>query len=86
LNEQMQERWVGLFAWVFLVALLVWVVAAATLGIPHGPGHSIESMTPVQTVYDISLPTWLGSIVGIIGLLAVKAFGAIRRSEAPRSN
>jgi hypothetical protein len=38
-------------------------------------------MTPVQTIYAVALPIWLGALGGIVGLLAVRAFGALRRSN-----
>ena len=57
-----------------VVLYIAWLVAAAVLGIPHGPGHSIASMTAVQTIYNIALPIWLGSLVGIVALLAIRAY------------
>jgi hypothetical protein len=74
MNEHVSETWLTWFSWIFAVGLIVWLVAAAVLGVPHGPGHSIESLTPVQTIHDISFPVWIGSLAGIAGLLAVRAF------------
>jgi hypothetical protein len=77
MDEHVFERWLAWFTRAFLAGLIVWVVAAAVLGIPHGPGHSIESLTPVQTIHDISFPVWIGSLAGIAGLLAVRAFQSL---------
>ena len=37
----------------FAIALGVWVGALAILGIPHGSGHSIESLTLFETLRDV---------------------------------
>jgi hypothetical protein len=85
--EQMRRRWFGWFAQILLFALVVWMIATAVLAIPHGEGHSIEStMAPVQTVSNIAFPIWLGSLVGMIGLLAVGAFEALDRSADRHSS
>ncbi len=81
MNEHVAEIWFGWFSRAFLVGLIVWLVAAAVLGIPHGLGHSIESMTPVQTIHDISFPVWVGGLAGIAGLLALRAFHSLGRSS-----
>jgi hypothetical protein len=79
-DEQMQRRWFGVFAQILLFTLVIWIVATAILGIPHGAGHSIESMKWAETISNIVFPLWLGSFVGLIGTLAVAAFGAIRET------
>jgi hypothetical protein len=80
-HEQMRRRWFGWFAQLLLFALVIWMIATAILAIPHGVGHSIGSMmAPVQTVSNIAFPIWLGSLVGMIGLLAVGAFEALSQA------
>lgn len=82
MNQNVSERWLAWFFWIFLVGLIVWLVAAAVLGIiPHGPGHSIESMTPLQTIHDISFSAWVGGLAGITGLLVVRAFHSLSGSS-----
>ncbi len=81
MDEHEGQKWLELFLRGFLVALIVWIFAAAILGIPHGVGHSIGSLDPVQAVHDIALPVWVGSLAGPLGLLIVRAF----RSLTPRA-
>lgn len=83
MGERAVEKWLGWFSWVFLVGLILWLVAAAALGIPHGEGHSIEAMTPVQTIHDIAFPVWIGGLAGIIGLLAISAFHSLSPVRQP---
>jgi hypothetical protein len=64
-------RWTGVIWRAFVIGLAVWVAAAALLGVPHGEGHSIESMAPVQTVHDIAFPVWVGSLAALLGALTL---------------
>jgi hypothetical protein len=66
--------------WAFGIGISLWVAATAILAIPHGPGHSIESMTPFVFVRDIAFPLWLGAFVSILAGLALRAW----RSLTPR--
>ena len=56
------------------------VAASAFLAIPHGPGHSIESMTPFVFLRDVAFPVWVGAFVSILAGLALRAW----RSLTPR--
>ncbi len=75
-----QSVWVRRCAALFVVALIVWTASAAILGVPHGPGHSIESMKIVEVTRDISLPLWIGGFVGILGALSLDALRITRRT------
>ena len=78
MSDQAVGIWVKWFSRVFLIALLMWMATSAALGIPHGPGHSIERMTWAQTIRDITVPIWTGAVAGVIGLLAVRACRVIK--------
>lgn len=69
-----RATWVRWFSAAFVIGLVPWIVSAAVLGVPHGVGHSIESMRWLETVRDVSLPLWLGGLAGIVGALALEAF------------
>ena len=81
MDEHSSGRWFGWLSRALLVALAAWVVSSVALGIPHEPGHSIESMRPVQTLHDIAFPIWFGALVGIAGLLAIRVCDALGRSD-----
>jgi hypothetical protein len=85
MNDHMLERSVAWSSRAFIVALAVWVVAAAVLGIPHGVGHSIEKMTLVQTIRDIALPVWGGALAGLVGILTARAAVALGRAAGRSS-
>ncbi len=61
----------------FLVGMALWVVSSVILAVPHGPGHSIESMTPLVVIRDAAFPVWLGAFVAILAALALKAVRSI---------
>jgi len=71
------DAWVPYVAPLLVIGLVSWIVASATLGIPHGRGHSIESMTGIVALRDIAFPVWLGSFVGILAALALRAFRSL---------
>jgi hypothetical protein len=85
MNDHVLERSVAWSLQTFIVALAVWVVAAAVLGIPHGVGHSIEKMTFVQTIRDIALPVWGGALAGLVGILAARAALALGHTASRSS-
>ena len=66
--------------WAFGIGISLWVAASAILAIPHGPGQSIESMTPFVFVRDVAFPLWIGAFVSILAGLALRAW----RSLTPR--
>ena len=68
------DRFVPLAQSTFSIALFVWVGASIVLAIPHGPGHSIESLRLFEVVRDMALPVWVAGLVLIAAALAVKAF------------
>ena len=51
----------------FAIGLSIWVPAAALLGVPHGEGHTIETMVPIQIARDIAFPVWVGSLAVLLG-------------------
>jgi len=57
----------------FTIAIALWVVASMILAIPHGRGHSIESMTPFVVLRDAAFPVWVGAFVCILGAFALRA-------------
>jgi len=59
--------------WSFGIGISVWVAASLVLAIPHGMGHSIETMGPFEILRDAAFTVWLGSFVGILVVLALKA-------------
>jgi hypothetical protein len=65
----------------FAIALGVWVGASAILGIPHGSGHSIESLTVFETLRDVSLPFVVGGFLAILASLALAATGRLTRER-----
>lgn len=60
-----------------LIGIGLWVVASVILAIPHGPGHSIESMTPFVVVRDAAFPVWLGAFVCVLAALALEAWRSL---------
>jgi hypothetical protein len=64
----------------FLLGIGLWVVASVVLAIPHGPGHSIESMTPFVVVRDAAFPVWLGASACVLIALALKAWRSLDNS------
>ena len=77
------DRWRGIFSRAFLIGLVVWIVSSALLGIPHGPAHSIESPRWIEALRDISLPIWLGSFIGLLAALVMRASTSLRsRSDS----
>jgi hypothetical protein len=58
----------------FLVAVVLWTLAALVLAIPHGPGHSIESMTPFVLLRDAALPVALAAFACMLAALVVRAW------------
>jgi hypothetical protein len=63
--------------WAFVIGVALWVAASAVLAIPHGPGHSIESMTPFIVLRDATLPVWVGAFVCILAGLALRAWRSL---------
>jgi hypothetical protein len=68
------DRFVPLAQSTFYICLLVWVGASIVLAIPHGQGHSIESLRLFEVVRDMAFPVWVASLLLIVAALAVKAF------------
>jgi hypothetical protein len=64
----------GFLSGAFVIGIALWVAASATLAIPHGPGHSIESMTPFVVLRDGAFPVWVGAFVCILAGLALRAW------------
>lgn len=64
-------------AWAFFIGISVWVAASAILAIPHGPGRSIESMTPFVVIRDGAFPVWLGALVCILAGLALRVWRSL---------
>jgi hypothetical protein len=60
--------------WAFGIAIALWVGTSAVLAIPHGQGHSIESMTPFVFLRDAAFPVWVGGFVCILAALALRAW------------
>jgi hypothetical protein len=58
----------------FLVATVAWALASLVLVIPHGPGHSIESMTPVVLVRDAASPVAIASFACMLAALVVRTW------------
>jgi hypothetical protein len=52
--------------WAFVIGIARWVAASVVLAIPHGQGHSIESMTPFVVLRDAAFPVWIGAFVCIL--------------------
>jgi hypothetical protein len=85
-NPVEQQTWIRWSSYAYSIGLILWVAASALLGIPHGPGHSIESMKPLETMRDVSLPLWVGGLAGIAGALALQTldrFGRPAGGEGP---
>jgi hypothetical protein len=61
----------------FVVGVALWVAASVVLAIPHGSGHSIESMTPVAVLRDAAFPVWLGAFACILAALALRAWRSL---------
>lgn len=59
--------------WSFGIGMSVWVAASLVLAIPHGMGHSIESLQGFEVLRDGAFPVWLGAFVAILVVLALKA-------------
>jgi hypothetical protein len=57
----------------FLIGIGLWVAGSVVLAIPHGPGHSVESMTAMVVLRDAAFPVWLGAFACILAALALKA-------------
>ena len=66
-----------LFTRAFFIGIALWVVTSVVLAIPHGPGHSIESMTPVVVLRDAAFPVWLGAFVCLLAALALKTWRSL---------
>jgi hypothetical protein len=64
------NRWLSSL---FAVGIAAWTVSSAVLGIPHGPGHSIGSMTLVETINNIAFPVWVGAFLWILAALCREA-------------
>ena len=60
--------------WAFVIGIALWVAASAVLAIPHGQGHSIESMTPFVILRDAALAVWVGAFASILAGLALRAW------------
>lgn len=60
--------------WAFFIGIAVWVAASTVLAIPHGQGHSIESMTPFVVLRDGASTVWVGAFVCILAGLALRAW------------
>jgi hypothetical protein len=60
-------------AWSFGIGISVWVAASLVLAIPHGMGHSIESLQGFEILRDGAFVVWLGAFVAILVVLALKA-------------
>jgi hypothetical protein len=63
--------------WAFFTAIALWVAASAVLAIPHGQGHSIESMTPFVVLRHAAFPVWVGAFVCILAGLALRAWRSL---------
>jgi len=63
--------------WSFGIGISVWVAASLVLAIPHGMGHSIETMTPFEILRDGAFPVWLGAFVAILAGLALRAWRSL---------
>ena len=63
--------------WAFVIGVAVWVGASAVLAIPHGQGHSIESMTPFVFFRDAAFTVWVGAFVCILAGLALRAWRSL---------
>ena len=61
----------------FFIGIGLWVAASVVLAIPHGPGHSIESMTPVVVLRDAAFPLWVAAFVCILAGLALRAWRSL---------
>ena len=77
-----RESWVRWCSALFVVGLILWTAASIVLAVPHGEGHSIESMRLFDFVRDVSFPMWLGGFVGILGALALQTLRSTRRTVA----
>ena len=64
-------------AWAFVIGIALWVTASAVLAIPHGQGHSIESMTPFVVLRDAAFPVWVGAFACILAGLALRAWRSL---------
>ncbi len=76
------DRWITFLTRLFVAALALWVVASAILGIPHGPGHSIESLSGFETLRDIAFPIWLGSVLGVAFVLGLELYARLSRDRS----
>jgi hypothetical protein len=85
MDEQAVKRWSRWFLNALIFNVVVWLVTGAILGIPHGPGRSLESfgaLDPVLTgLNDISFPVWIGSLAGLLGLVAWTGLRSLERVE-----
>ncbi len=61
----------------FVVSGALWVAASVILAIPHGPGHSIESMTLVVVLRDAAVPVAIGAFACILAGLALSAWRSL---------
>ena len=61
-------------SWALFIGIGTWVAASLVLAIPHGPGHSIESMQPFVVVRDAAFAVWIGAFVCILAGLALRAW------------
>jgi len=62
---------------VLIIGIGLWVAASAILAIPHGPGHSVESMTSFVVLRDAAFPVWLGAFVCILAGLTLRAWRSL---------
>ena len=65
----------------FAAGLALWIVHRR-LGIPHGPGHSIESLSGFETLRDIAFPIWLGSFLGVAFVLGLELYARLSRDRS----
>lgn len=74
MDDRALRRWSGWFLQGLIISVVLWLVTGAILGIPHGPGHSIEDFGafdgPLRTVNGIAFPVWVGCLAGVLGLAA----------------
>jgi len=76
-SDRRIDRYVSIAEATFTVAILVWGVCSIVLAIPHGQGHSIESLRPFEVVRDLAFPVWVSSVAVILTALALRAWRAL---------
>jgi hypothetical protein len=84
-DEGALRRWSRWFVQVLVFSVVVWLVTGAILGIPHGPGRSVESFGALDPILvglnAMSFPVWVGSLAGLLGLVVWAGIRSLERIQ-----